>query len=140
MLFITSLFTGKSKQITNLKQLGGMLEEYELDKFQEMTLMRMIRDDKKRVFGIMDAPRLMQKVTKKTLGASLDPGDRDERGNLRKLTVRETPNAADQSFLPWVQQQALTDARIVKGWMIKTPGRTRSFPDPPPQLLPYMPY
>ena len=51
-----------------------------------------------------------------------------------------TPSAGDHALLPYITQQTITDIRILKGWVKKTPGRTRSFPDPPQDLLPYMPY
>lgn len=50
------------------------------------------------------------------------------------------PTAADSAWGPWLKQQALGNARIIKGQLVKTPGRTRSFPEPPSELLQYMPY
>jgi hypothetical protein len=50
------------------------------------------------------------------------------------------PTDADRAWVPWLKHQALANARALKDWVVKTPGRYGGFPDVPDELAKDMPY
>ncbi|MBK7535846.1 MAG: hypothetical protein IPI49_10865 [Myxococcales bacterium] len=98
MLFITTLTSGTRKQILAPRDLGSLINVAALDPFQKMALMKLIKDPERHVFGFMEGPRLLQTIQRMALGSGMGRQERDERGNVRLFTARETDLAINPFF------------------------------------------